>query len=57
MPKPPEPYWTTKVQWDWIPLPPEAVEHLGVKEKDEVELVPMTNGQLLVRKKDALKHV
>ena len=49
--------WVSRITDDWLPFPAEALEQLGWKEGDELELIPLAADnvvkQMLVRKKDA----
>ena len=44
----------TKLQLDWVPMPWHLLDTLGWKEGDELELVPIHEGQVVIRKKGAL---
>lgn len=49
--------WTSRIEGEWLPIPFEALELLGLKEGSEVELVPLTGDshvkQLIIRRKDS----
>ena len=47
--------WTAKIQLDWLPLPAEVIKELGWKEGEELEILPIENNQVVIRKKDTLK--
>ena len=47
--------YLSRVTNDWLPLPEVFVKQLGWTEGTELELVPIMNEQVIIRKKDALK--
>ena len=47
--------YLARITNDWLPLPTEALKQLGWTEGTEIELLPIMNGQVVLRKKDALK--
>ena len=47
--------WLSKVMGEWLPLPAQVLRQLDWTEGTELELLSITNGQVIIRKKDALK--
>ena len=47
--------YLAKITDQWLPLPEALVQQLGWHEGDTLELMPIMNGQVVIRKKDALK--
>ena len=48
--------WITRVSnHGWVPLPSEAIQQLGWDEGTELELFSIMNGQVIIRKRGALK--
>lgn len=51
--KPQAPYYYTKLQDDWLPIPEPVLQYLGWTEGTEVEIVTITGDQIVIRRKGA----
>lgn len=51
------PQWTARIMDQWIPIPEALSAELGWIDGTELELLPIMNNQMIVRRKGALSDV
>lgn len=54
---PPPVSQSVKLTDDWVPLPTDILRHLGWANGDVLDVIPLVNGQIVIRKKGALNRL